>query len=54
MHGDLVLADRGFDLSNELALYGATLPIPPFTKRKSQLSQREVEENLEVLGSGFM
>ena len=45
MHGDLVLADRGFDISNELALRGATLAIPPFTKGKSQLSQREVEES---------
>jgi len=44
MHGDLVLADRGFDISEELALHGATLSIPPFTKGKRQLSQREVEE----------
>jgi len=44
MHGDLVLADRGFDISEELALRGATLAIPPFTKGKPQLSQREVEE----------
>ena len=45
MHGDLVLADRGFDISEELALHGATLAIPPFTKGKLQLSQREVEES---------
>ena len=38
MHGDLVLADCGFDISDELTL-------PPFTKGKSQLSQREVEES---------
>ena len=44
MHGDLVLADRGFDISDELALCGATLAIPPFIKVKSRLSQREVEE----------
>jgi len=29
MHGDLVLADRGFDIADALACYGA---IPPFTK----------------------
>ena len=42
-HGDLVLADRGFDISDELALIGASLAVPPFTRGKSQLSQREVE-----------
>lgn len=44
-HGDLVLADSGFHISDELALYGATLAIPPFTKGKPQLSQRDVEES---------
>ena len=44
MHGDLVLADCGFDISDELAFHGATLAILPFTRGKSQLSQREVEE----------
>ena len=42
-HGDLVIADRGFDIADDLALVGAILAIPPFTKGKSQLSQREVE-----------
>ena len=42
MHGDLVLADRGFDISEELALHGATLAIPPYTKGKPH---REVEES---------
>lgn len=44
IHGDLVLADRGFDIADDLALFGATLAlIPPFTKGKTQLSQKEVE-----------
>ena len=43
MHGDLVLADRGFDIADALACYGATLAIPPFTKGRPQLSCREVE-----------
>lgn len=42
-HGDLVLADRGFDIADDLALVGASIAIPPFTKGKPQLSQREVE-----------
>jgi len=42
-YGDLVLADRGFDISDDLAMVGASLAIPPFTKGKPQLSQQEVE-----------
>ena len=41
--GDLVLADRGFLISDELAVRGASLAIPPFAKGKLQFSQREVE-----------
>ena len=48
MHGDLVLADRGFDIAEALACYGATLAIPPFTKGKPQLSSREVETAREL------
>ena len=43
MYGDLVLADRGFDIADDLSLFGACLAIPPFTKGKDQLSQSEVE-----------
>ena len=42
-YGDLVLADRGFDIADDLALVGASLAIPPFTRGKPQLSQREVD-----------
>ena len=42
-YGDLILADRGFDIVDDLAMFGASLAIPPFTKGKPQLSQREVE-----------
>ena len=42
-HGDLVLADREFDIAEDLGLRGASLAIPAFTKGKLQLSQREVE-----------
>jgi len=42
-YNDMVMADRGFDIADELALCGASLAIPPFTKGKPQLSQREVE-----------
>ena len=42
-HGDLVLADRSFDIADELAMCGASLAIPPYTRGKSRLSQGEVE-----------
>ena len=42
-HDDLVLADREFDIAEDLGLRGASLAIPAFTERKPQLSQREVE-----------
>jgi len=38
-----VLADHGFDIADGLALVGASLAIPAFTRGKPQLSQREVE-----------
>ena len=38
-----MLADHGFDIADDLALVGASLAIPAFTRGKPQLSQREVE-----------
>ena len=42
-HGDTVLADRGFTIAEDLAVHGAKLEIPAFTRGKTQLSQRDVE-----------
>ena len=41
--GDVVLADRGFDVADSLALQGATLDIPAFTRGRDQLSPDDVE-----------
>ena len=41
--GDVVLADRGFDVADSVALYGATLDIPAFTRGHDQLSAEDVE-----------
>ena len=41
--GDVVLADRGFDIGDDIALHGAKLEIPSFTRGKKQLSMQEVE-----------
>lgn len=40
--GDVVLADRGFDISESVGMMQAQLHIPAFTKGKSQLSATEV------------
>ena len=36
--GDVVLADRGFDVADSIAACGATLDIPAFTRGCDQLS----------------
>ena len=40
--GDLVLADRGFTISESVTLYQAQLAIPAFTKGKNQLDPFDV------------
>ena len=46
--GDLVLADRGFNISESVGLYCAELVIPPFTKGKPQLCPIEIENSREI------
>eukprot|EP00118_Oscarella_pearsei_P022681 m.264795 g.264795 ORF g.264795 m.264795 type:complete len:402 (+) comp40480_c0_seq15:225-1430(+) len=41
--GDVVLADRGFNVGNSVGMYCAELKMPPFTKGKSQLARKEVD-----------
>ena len=45
---DEIMADRGFPIEEELALQGAKLRIPAFTKGKKQLSQKEVEISRQI------
>ena len=47
-YGDLVLADRGFNISDELAICGAHLSIPAFTKGRDQLSSCEIEKTRQL------
>ena len=42
--GDMILADRGFDIKDSLGYYLATVKIPAFTKGKKQLDAIEVEQ----------
>ena len=46
--GDVVLADRGFTMSEDIALRGAKLIIPAFTRGKTQLSQKDVEMSKQL------
>ena len=46
--GDIVLADRGFDIADNVGFYQAKLYIPAFTKGKKQLSAQEVEETRKI------
>lgn len=46
--GDLVLADRGFDIQESCGLFGACLQIPSFTKGKPQLSPFELENTRDI------
>lgn len=48
MPGDIVLADRGFDISESVGMMQARLHIPAFTKGKSQLSAVEVENTRTI------
>ena len=46
--GDLVLADRGFDMSDSVGAFCSTLKIPAFMKGKKQLSSNEVEQTRKI------
>ncbi|XP_065902961.1 uncharacterized protein [Dysidea avara] len=46
--GDVVLADRGFDIAESVAMMQAQLHIPAFTKGKQQLSAMEVESTRKI------
>ena len=52
--GDVVLADRGFDIADDIALHGAKLEIHSFTRGKKQLAMEEVEFSQHLSKSGFM
>ena len=45
---DIVLDDRGFDITDSFAMYRAKLYLPAFTRGKDQLSALEVEETRSI------
>ena len=46
--GDVILADRGFTIADDIGMYGGRLEIPSFTRGKNQLSQRDVEQSKQL------
>lgn len=46
--GDLVLADRGFDIADSVGMCCAQVNIPSFTKGKSQLSPIDIETTRKI------
>ena len=46
--GDIVLADRGFDIEEDVAMMQASLKIPSFTKGVSQLSPLDIEKTRKL------
>ena len=42
--GDVIMADRGFEIEESATVYGATVKIPAFTKGKRQLDAIDVEQ----------
>ena len=46
--GDVILADRGFDIADSVGVMKAQLNIPAFTKGKNQLSALEIEETRTI------
>uniref|UniRef100_A0A672QLK9 THAP-type domain-containing protein n=1 Tax=Sinocyclocheilus grahami TaxID=75366 RepID=A0A672QLK9_SINGR len=46
--GDLVLADRGFDIKESVGLMCAEVKVPAFTKGQQQLEAKDVEETRHI------
>jgi len=46
--GDVVLADRGFNISDDVAMMQAKLHLPAFTRGKKQLNAMEVENTRSI------
>ena len=46
--GDILLADRGFDIAEEVGLMQASLEIPAFTKGLTQLSPVDIEKTRKL------
>ena len=48
-HGDLILADCGFIIVETFVTHDAILKMPHFTKGKSQMSGKEIDDFQKIL-----
>ena len=46
--GDIILADRGFDIGDSVGFYHAEVKLPAFTKGKKHLSPMDVERSRRI------
>ena len=46
--GDVILANRGFNIEDSVGAVGASLQIPAFTRGKDQLAAKEVESTRNI------
>ena len=46
--GDGVMADKGFNIKDELASVGAVLEIPSFLKKGTQFTEEEINKNKAI------
>ncbi len=51
--GDVVLADRGFNISDDVAMMQAKLHLPAYTKGKKQLNAMGVENTCSIANVGI-
>ena len=52
--GDVIMADRGFNIAETLGTFGAKLEISSFTKGQSQLHQRKLKKQEPLQMFEFM
>ena len=46
--GDVILADRGFNIHDSAGMYCAQVKLPPFAKGKKQLSKAQVDVSRQL------
>ena len=52
-YGDVIMADRGFNIAETLGTFGAKLEILSFIKGKNQLRPEEVEDTRTIVNVQF-